>query len=347
MNDHIPASRQALDEALNLSEEILKDIELNRIPLTNIALKTSRLARLLNDSDTEKIMQYEAGGYPLGPQRKLSQETGRLAVAAGREFAQRDRGMEPYVYCAPIVVLEDDVEVHKARRLAATDASDLAPGVEWEGMSKYSTMLQASTRLASRRTLIHRYVLRTYYELKFSGIAEDVFARIRQRVDSVIGRVVPDAVRKFTAAYDYLASENPEDWSNAVHSCRRVLEDLADAVYPPTDDKTKVIDGKKKTIKLGKEHYINRMCAFVEDRSTSETFKAIVGSHLRFLGDRLDSICKATQKASHTTLSREEAERYVVYTYMLVGDILSLYEPPPEEPALAQPTDLEVAQPSE
>ena len=53
-------------------------------------------------------------------------------------------------------------------------------------------------------------------------------------------------------------------------------------------------------------------------------FKNIVGSHLAYLGDRLDSIFSAAQKGSHAKVGREEADRYVVYTYMIVGDILSL-----------------------
>lgn len=34
---------------------------------------------------------------------------------------------------------------------------------------------------------------------------------------------------------------------------------------------------------------------------------------------------KSAQKGSHETIfSKEEADRYVIYTYLIVGDILSL-----------------------
>ena len=66
-DEKIPPNKKSLKEALSLSEEILADIELNKIPLTNIALKISRLSRLLNDFDYQKIMEYEAGGYPSTP----------------------------------------------------------------------------------------------------------------------------------------------------------------------------------------------------------------------------------------------------------------------------------------
>ena len=83
-----------------------------------------------------------------------------------------------------------------------------------------SRIATASKRLASRRAFIHDYASRKHYELKLSGIADDVFNRTRERVDSAIGRAVPDAVQRLSAVYENLQSENPEDWSNAVHSCR-------------------------------------------------------------------------------------------------------------------------------
>ena len=67
MTDEIPPSRVALREALALSEEILKNSELNEMRLANIALKASRVARLLNDFSHQRILEYEASGYPSTP----------------------------------------------------------------------------------------------------------------------------------------------------------------------------------------------------------------------------------------------------------------------------------------
>ena len=116
------------------------------------------------------------------------------------------------------------------------------------------------------------------------------------------------------SAYDNLASGNPEDWSNAAHSCRRVLEDLAHAVFPPqVEARSRSVDGRKTEVRLGTNHYINRLIAFIEDSSESKRFKQIVGSQLRYIGDRVDALFEATQKGSHTTLTEDEAGRYVVY----------------------------------
>lgn len=179
--------------------------------------------------------------------------------------------------------------------------------------------------LANSRRLVHQYVLLKHYELKFSGISDDIFSRLRTRVDSAVGKSVPESINKFSSAYNNLLSENPEDWSNAVHSCRRILKDLADSLFPPCEDKVIKAGKKPKVIKLGKDNYINRLIAFIETKTTSEKFTAIVGSHLGFIGDRLDSVVESSQKGSHATITtKEEADRYVIYTYLLVGDILSL-----------------------
>ena len=86
-----------------------------------------------------------------------------------------------------------------------------------------------------------------------------------------------------------------------------------------------VVAGKEKNVKLGKENYINRLLAFAQDHSTSERFNAIVGSNMAYLVDRLEAVFRAAQKGSHDVIvSREEADRYVVYTYLIVGDILTL-----------------------
>lgn len=78
---------------------------------------------------------------------------------------------------------------------------------------------------------------------------------------------------------------------------------------------------------MGREQYKNRILAFVSEKSSSEKFIQVVGSHINFLADRLESIYESASKGTHATImSREEAERYVVFTYLLVGDVLSLHD---------------------
>jgi len=338
MSESVPPSKKALTEALSLSSEILQNIELNELPLTDIALKASRLARLLNDTDYENIMRFEVGGYPSTP-TGVTPEVWRLAMLAGRVHEQEDVGGEtkPLAYTSSISEFEQIINLTPTSLQSARDADFSVssanpnqvvcppPSKTLERKLIKAECAMATRRLANSRKLVHQYVLLKHYELKFSGISDDIFSRLRTRVDSAVGKSIPESINKFSSVYNNLLSENPEDWSNAVHSCRRILRDLADSLFPPREDKV-IKEGKKsKTIKLGQDNYINRLIAFIESKTSSEKFTTIVGSHLHFMGDRLDSIVEASHKGTHHTITtKEEADRYVIYTYLIVGDILSL-----------------------
>lgn len=335
----IPPSQKALREALEISEEILRNIELTELPLTNIALKASRLARLTNDFVYQKIMEFEASGYPTTP-NGVHPDVYKLAVIANREDQNKDSKTEKitkFISLESIEELEKQVSTAEVALDAARDpnvsVASANPhqtvwnpiGNKFERDAIRKQVAGAQKHLSKRRSFIYSYVLQKHYELKYSSIADDIFSRIRESVDSAIGSNVPEAAQKLAAVYESLQSENPESWSNAVHSCRRILQDLADAVFPPRENKTISVNGKDRIIQLGKDNYINRLVSYIEENSGSERFTEIVGSQLGYMGDRLDSVFKAAQKGSHDNIvTREEADRYVVYTYMIVGDILSL-----------------------
>lgn len=336
MNQFVKPSATALVDALQLSEAILRGVELSQFPLTNAALMTSRLARLLNDFTSQKIFQYEAGGYPASPSG-VSKEVWEIAKLAGRVYQKKDKDgkLNQYAEIESIEQLEAQVQSAKigldaARDVSITSANPnqfISSSGNWLERSRFHSELKDAVRkLGARRSFLYAYVMQRNLELKFSGIAEDAFSRIREGVDVLIGRKIPSAAEKFTAIYDNLRSDNPEDWSNAVHGCRRILQELADALFPATDIPRQKQSGSKTVpINLGPDNYINRLICFAEDNSSSGRFSAIVGSHLAFLGDRLDALFLAAQKGSHGVIStREEADRCFVYTYMVAGDLLRL-----------------------
>ncbi len=101
----------------------------------------------------------------------------------------------------------------------------------------------------------------------------------------------------------------------------------------------KDINGKIVKIKMGADNYVNRLVAFCESQQKSERFNDLVGSNLSLLGDRLDAAFRAAQKGSHASVTRDEASRTVVFTYLLIGDILELKS----EISAASPADDPIA----
>ncbi|EKJ88435.1 hypothetical protein CLV96_3264 [Leptospira meyeri] len=328
-----------LKEALALSQEVLGDIELSRIPLTNIALKASRIARLLNDIDFQKIFSYEAAGYPTTP-NGISGEIWQLMLKSNRVFEQKKsitNEIESLAYRNSILELENLLDAYKQGIDAARDpdlsVSSANPsqrvllptGNKDERARLISNISTTSSRLSERRNFIYQYALSKYNELRFSKINENIFVRYSSGFIDIIEKILPEELPKFSAIYSNLDSDNPEDWANAVHSCRRLLQSVADKLMPSTEDrKISLPDGKEKKIQMGKDKFINRLIYYIETKSDSERFQELIGSDLTHIGERIDSVFQASQKGSHSSIKRQEADRYVIHTFLLLGDILSL-----------------------
>jgi hypothetical protein len=291
----------------------------------------------MNDVDHQAIFRYEASGYPSTPEG-VTPEGWRLAGLAERQYVEKkDDKEQTFAYCQSIEELEEMLALSKQRLDVARDPNisisssntsqfvRAPPGNMAERNAMHASVANTSKRLAQRRAFLHGYISRVHYELRFSQVASDIFSRLRERSDMALGALAPTAVQKFSAVYDNLVSENPEDWCNAVHSCRRVLQDLADVLFPAQEQSRVTGQGKaRREIKLGADNYINRLACFALDAGTSDTTAQLVGSHLHFLGDRLDAVFAAAQKGSHSVVTRDDADRFVVYTYLLAGDLLRL-----------------------
>jgi len=307
-------SQLSSQAALDLSNVLLDDLELNRLPLTNCFMKGCRLARLAGDVDLLQIFKYEISGYP----SNMSNSERALARMANRQYQEKgkDGKLVNYIYRSSIENLEAERTSAEARLVNSSHMGETS--------AMRRSIASSSSKLAQRRALLYDNVLKKHMELRISSPAEDIFASYRQEVDELLSQFIPKELTKIDSISDNLNSENPEDWANAAHTCRRLLQALADKIFPPTADRI-IGEGKRaKTTKLGPDNYINRLIAFCEDNSSSSVFENLLGSHLSFTGHRLDAIFKGAQKGSHATVKLDEAKRIVIFSYLCVGDILKL-----------------------
>lgn len=333
-------SSSVLKDAHDLCEKLINDIEDNKRKLSEVTYEASKLAMLMNHTEYKSIFLYEVRGYPSTP-NGLNSGVWKLARKAGRVFEERLFGLigkiQERARIFSIVDIENELDFARKRykALETIEIPAITSGSDFyssaysrykDEMQKINTEIKNNTeKLVHRKTFVYHYLISVYNELKYSSVSHDVFDRIRSRVDDELNRIAPQAVKKFVSAYKNLHSTDIEDWSNAVHSCRRILQEVADVLYPARSTAEVEENCKPKRVKLGATNYVNRLIAFVEENSDSQRYSEIVGSHLSYLGNRIDSIFKATQKGSHKEITtRQEADRYVIYTYLLIGDIIQL-----------------------
>lgn len=324
-------------EALELSEEILRNFELSEIPSQHIILKCLRLARLINDFDSLEWLKQEANGYEKTPEGYLTTKSWELTAKSGRRYFEKDEKTKKpveYAFMETLAVMEASIKVAQQRMEVASDPDisisshsqynpTLPAGNKWERQDIAQSIKKFTERMEKVKSKIYEYVFNVNYELKFGNITEDIFTRKRNIVDNRLKEICPEAIQKFISVYENLKSGNDEDWANAVHSCRRILKDVADQLYPPSDEPV-ILEESNKKIQVGNDQFINRIVLYVESKSTSEKFNSVVGSHIKFIGERLDSLYQAANKGTHHEVTLEEAERYIIYIYLILGDIINL-----------------------
>ena len=325
-----------IKECTELSCEILKNFELSEIPVGNIILKCLRLCRLLGDQDGVLLFTFESSGYPRNENGYLTPDAWRISKIAGRRYFQKDLNTNKnseYATCVLIAELEESI---KAKRIQLSSAAD--PNISLSSSNPYQHITapignryerdgitqgiqQQTQTLTIIKGALYNYILSIYNKLVYGNIVEDIFTTSRIKANEKLGKYCPKSIGKFVSVYENLSSDNPEDYANAVHSCRRILLDLADALYPPSDTPIQ-INGKP--IKVGTDQYVNRLIQYISSKSNSDTYKDIVGSDLRSIGERLDAVNDAVCKGTHTDITKEEAQRYIIHTYFLISDIISL-----------------------
>lgn len=329
-------------ESLLLAEEILKNIELQELPLSSIVLRCARLARITQNQEAIDLFRYELAGYPKNEENLVYADAFSLARKANRTFFEKDKVTsknQEFMFVESASQLENELQTAQEQMKVSQDGSisihssnpnqwiQNPAGNTAERQSLRQSIIEKSGKIDKLKWAYYNYVLGVLYELKFKKIKEDIFQKKKLLSDKALSEFLPASFEKFVSVYQNLESENPEDWANAVHSCRRILKDVADFLYPPSDKEITIEEGvEKRKLKLNKENYIIRIKQFIKEKSSSETFSRIFWSHLEFIGDRIDSIYKSSTKWSHDRVERSEAESYVVYTYMLIADLMELFQ---------------------
>jgi hypothetical protein len=166
--------------------------------------------------------------------------------------------------------------------------------------------------------LIHKFVEAIYYERLFSGMAESVFERYKASVDTLLAGRCTEILMKFPAVYDRLAEGTPEAVSQALSTCRRIIDAFADAVYPASDKPAPVKDG---TMAVGQQQTLNRIEEYVKSQVESGSRRKKLVQSLRNMYDR-------TNAGVHAEVTHDEAQSLMLNVYLVLGEIVLLPKAP-------------------
>ncbi|HYT41617.1 MAG TPA: hypothetical protein VEP90_04685 [Methylomirabilota bacterium] len=276
------------EEITKLSEEILTDITNDLIPLHNILLKASRLSLLLDLPDNVTLFK-DWAKHAERLQFIFSSFQANIEAAKDRDIYMSSANPAQFLVAPTGNIIE-----RTAIRKSASEVAEY---------------------LATYRTETYNFALGIYQKWQFGNIAESIFEKKRRKVEPVLTKIFPDADQRLNSIELNINSTNPEDWKNAVASCRTLIMDIADVLNPAEkpEDKPK---------------YINRLKDFVSPLIRSETKNKLVKSYFDEIKKRIEYISNLTQGSAHKERPiLEEAENIVLYTYLLIADLMEIYQP--------------------
>jgi hypothetical protein len=296
----------------DLAKELLDDIELNRMRAEHLLLKATRLARWMGSEETQQWLRLEMIGY------NNSDEVSLKYMSLTGRWTDRAKGIG---YWGPLSQQEASIEAEKAK-LAAMRTPDA--GGEWanlaitnvtNAMSQTANIISTLSAIRSRvLARLHQFVSEVYYSSVFEGLSESIFEKYKQDVDVLIAESCSKVLNQIPAVMDRLAEAHPEAVSQALATCRRIMESFADSIFPPTED-TIEIGGN--TLNLGPDKHQNRINAYIHQHTSSQTRKKRLRQNIANLFDRVST-------GVHADVTLEEARALFLNTYLLLGVILHI-----------------------
>lgn len=319
-----------IDEARKVSESLLDDLENSKLPIDPILMKSKRLARLMRDTDAQTWLDLETKGYPegfslseLGSCLKYAESGGRIDTTTSKYWVKS------------LPEIEANTESEEAQlaslRTSKSSASKVTNFIEknaTEALMVTQLKVQenqkenyASTKalFSSLKSAIHNYATDTYLAVELGDVAEDIFDGARNIVDKFVRSHCPKAAEKLVAINERMADCTEESRSAALTSCRRLLMDIADSVFPAQKEEWEDRSGKKR--KVGVEQYKNRLLAYLAGLGESSGTYTLLETELSHLASRLDIIYEKTCKGVHIDVTHEEARLSVIHTYLFIGEV--------------------------
>ncbi|MUG72176.1 ComEA family DNA-binding protein [Paenibacillus validus] len=171
------------------------------------------------------------------------------------------------------------------------------------------------------RKTAHEKASLLYNTLAFSDAPQSAFDILKIAIDDKLLDINPELAEKLMQAFKSVSTDNPEEWSHALTSCRRLIENLAAELSPATDE---LYNGRS----LGRNQYINRVWAFMDKSISSESNRDLAKTHVDFVGSYLQRLHKLTNKGVHAQLSRAEAIKAVFHIYLICASILEYHDEP-------------------
>jgi hypothetical protein len=220
-------------------------------------------------------------------------------------------------YWMPLAEIEANISTQslKIKQLRIPDTQGLNTSNIVTQISTTAKLIAKLEGIKSRViSLIHDFATSVYYEKIFDNLAESIFDEYKKEVDLLIAENSGDIIQQIPSVISRLSDGDTESISQALTTCRRIIDNFADKIFPPSDD-TIEIGGNTLSLKVDKT--LNRLNAYVHQKTSSDSRKKKIRQNLSNLYDRVST-------GVHSDVTASEARNLFFNVYLILGEILAL-----------------------
>jgi hypothetical protein len=298
--------------AKELSNDILGDLEINQLPISQILMKAKRLARMLHDSDAQKWLDYEIMGYPvvfdpneLGSCKKY--------YTSDRPVIRDEKTRRPHSIGLPH--LESYINSTKIESVAKIGANE---SQKIQILNKHHELVNDFERL---KTTIHNYITEVNISLSVGDFAEDIFEDTRLAADKFIRENCPRAGEQLLEINERMRYFDPESYSQALAAVQKILVIVADTLVPPGEKIYRDKKGHERSI--APDQYLNRIFSYVEQNSGNDPGVSMIESEMAYIFAKAEHPHEKT-KVLHERVSKEDVELAIIHMYMVIAEIAKI-----------------------
>lgn len=297
-------------QALQLAEQLLEDVELTRLPVDRLVLKATRLARLTEDEVALTWLAFEVSGC-------TSSEAGKRHMSRTGRWTDREKGEGTWSPAAAIQAslnsCDQAIQALKVDSVGGEWAS-IALREQRGSIASLSSTSQALSAILARVTgLIHDFTSRVYHELQFSDAQAGMFESVRQDVDARLARLGGEALVKIESINERFRVGDTEAVSHAMTTARRLIDSVADSVFPGRSEPYKIGD---EPLVVDESKVLNRILAFLHSKGATD------GRRAR-LRRTFSDVYGRVSKGIHDDVDIEEARFIFLQTYVALGEVVS------------------------
>lgn len=326
-----------IEKAIEACEKVIDGIEDETISTSSALLQCSKIARLTGDEEGVLWLQYEYGGYPRSDEGLILSSAWKIGYKNGRGYI---RDGEKLIFTELASELEERIQVQQkavanfttqgtavSGEQALIAMNNLTSTVAKSTQNLINSVTDSQKKLAKLKAKYYEYALKKQLELSFGNVATDIFENYRERVDNGFSSLSKETLLKLQAIEGKIESNNPELYSQALTTCRRLFEsvsvELFEKYYPDFEGEVyKTKSGKE--IDVSGDHYKNKLSAVIEKIEDKSTNKTLVGSNIIYLLDWIDNLNGLQCKGVHTKVTKDDAVKAIIQTYICLGDILNM-----------------------